>query len=131
MAETFAGMLWVALGASIGAPLRFFLSGLVGRSIGETFPWGTFAINVSGSFVIGVFAAFAAAHTLASTSAPWLFVVTGVLGSYTTVSSFALQTINLARDGERHQALAYAALSLVLCLISTALGFALGQAMNG
>ncbi len=125
MAETLSGLLWVALGASLGAPLRYFVSGLVGRSIGETFPWGTLIVNVSGAFVIGAFAAVASEHAVTSNSAPWLFVVTGILGAYTTVSSFSLQTLALARDGERLSALGNAALSLTLCIASADAGFAL------
>ncbi|MGQ0533842.1 MAG: fluoride efflux transporter CrcB [Caulobacteraceae bacterium] len=113
---------WVALGGAIGAPLRFAVSGLVGRRFGETFPWGTMAVNVSGAFTIGLLAA--AFDGAAQTS--WLFATTGVLGSYTTVSSFSLQTLNLARDGQYPSAAANAALSVSLCLGAAGLGFLLG-----
>ncbi len=129
MTETLSSLLWVTLGAAIGGPLRFFLSGFVGRRIGETFPWGTFAVNVSGAFIIGAFGAFALTRGLTSASAPWLFFVTGVLGSYTTVSSFSLQTLALVRDGERLPALANAGLSLGACVVSAAAGFALASMM--
>lgn len=130
MVEALSSMLWVTLGAAIGGPLRFFISGLVGRSIGETFPWGTLIVNVSGAFVIGGFAAIASTHEVTSASMPWLFAVTGILGSYTTVSSFSLQTLSLARDGERRSALVNAALSLTLCLASCASGFALAHLLS-
>jgi CrcB protein len=126
MAGALDGLLWVVLGAAIGGPLRFFVSGVVARSFGETFPWGTLVVNVSGALVIGGFAAIASAADMRTASSPWLFVVTGILGSYTTVSSFSLQTLALARDGERGSALANVALSLVLCPLSAASGFALG-----
>jgi CrcB protein len=125
MIEGLASVFWVALGAAIGGPMRFFVSGFVGRRIGETFPWGTFVVNVTGAFVIGCVGALAGAHALASTATPWLFTVTGVLGSYTTVSSFSLQTLALMRDGEGLRALANVFGSLVLCLGAAATGFAL------
>lgn len=129
MIETLSAMFWVSLGAAIGGPMRFFISGWVGRRIGETFPWGTFVVNVSGAFAIGCVAAFAAAHSVANTASPWLFAVTGILGSYTTVSSFSLQTLALVRDGERARALGNAAGSLVLCIASATAGFALVTAL--
>ncbi|HVY02750.1 MAG TPA: CrcB family protein, partial [Caulobacterales bacterium] len=70
----------VALGAMIGAPSRFFLSGLVARRLGETFPWGTMAVNLSGALLIGVAAGFAQARGLSAQSPLWGFAVTGVLG---------------------------------------------------
>jgi CrcB protein len=121
-------MIWVALGGVLGGPARYFVSGLVGRHIGETFPWGTLVVNVTGCLVAGVFAAAAAAGML-TTSTAWLFAVTGFLGCYTTVSSFSLQTLALARDGQTLQAGGYIALSLVLCLTAAALGYAAGSAM--
>jgi len=91
----------VVLGGVLGGVARYFISGFVARRVGETFPWGTLFINVSGAFLIGIFGALAEdrASILASPD-PWLFAVTGFLGCYTTVSSFSLQTLALARDGE-------------------------------
>lgn len=117
----------VALGAVAGTPARFFVSGVVARRFGETFPWGTLVVNVSGCLVMGVVAAFARAHGLASGSQTWLLLATGFLGSYTTVSSFALQTRALVRDGERGPAVGYIGLSLVLCLAAVSAGFAAGS----
>lgn len=129
MAETLSGMMWVALGAAVGGPLRFFVSGFVGRRIGETFPWGTLLVNVSGAFVIGAFAALASAQGVTPASSLWLLFVTGVLGSYTTVSSFSLQTLALARDGERWQAAGNIVGSLVFCLSAAAVGFLVASAV--
>lgn len=125
--DTLSAMACVGLGAAIGGPMRFFVSGLVGRSIGETFPWGTLAVNVSGAFGIGVFAAIASARGVTAEAPAWLFAITGVLGSYTTVSSFSLQTLSLVRDGEPQRALANAGLSLALCLASVAAGLAVAS----
>ncbi|WP_184253875.1 fluoride efflux transporter CrcB [Rhodopseudomonas rhenobacensis] len=125
MMEVIKGLVFVALGSVLGGMARFWLSGVVARRIGETFPWGTLTVNVSGAFAIGVFGALAATgHGVFATPGPWLFAVTGFLGCYTTVSSFALQTLALARDGESLRAISNVMFSLVFCLMAVALGFA-------
>ena len=120
------GLISVMLGSVLGAIARYFISGFVARRVGETFPWGTLFINVSGAFLIGIFGALAEdnASVLASPD-PWLFAVTGFLGCYTTVSSFSLQSLSLARDGESGRAASYVGVSMVLCLAAVALGFSL------
>lgn len=119
-------VLWVALGSAVGGVARFFLSGFVGRRIGETFPWGTMTVNVTGAFAIGLIGAAADARLLFDAPGAWAFVVTGFLGSYTTVSSFSLQTLALARDGDWLRAGGNVALSFVLCLAAAALGLGVG-----
>ncbi|MCI0518211.1 MAG: fluoride efflux transporter CrcB [Woeseiaceae bacterium] len=121
----------VALGSGLGGAARFFVSGLVGRHIGETFPWGTMVVNVSGAFAIGIIAAAASGHAVFDMSDTWQFTVVGVLGSYTTVSSFSLQTLALARDGDYLRAGGNMLLSLTLCLSAVALGFAVAAAAIG
>lgn len=131
MESSFIAMAWVALGAAFGGTARYFVSGVIGRRFGETFPWGTTVVNVSGAFAIGLVAAAAAAHTLPHAAAMWPLIVTGFLGSYTTVSSFSLQTLALARDGQMRPAAGNVLLSVVLCLAAVALGFAAGDAWTG
>ena len=116
----------VTAGAVVGTPLRFFVSRFVGERIGETFPWGTLVVNATGCFLMGLAAAFARKHGLSGGSEFWLLFSTGFLGSYTTVSSFALQTLALARAGEPRFALGNIALSVGLCLAAVALGFTAG-----
>jgi CrcB protein len=116
----------VTAGAVVGTPLRFFVARLVGERFGETFPWGTLIVNTTGCFLMGLAAAYANKHGLSGQSEFWLLFATGFLGSYTTVSSFALQTLALARDGEQRLALGNIALSVGLCLGAVALGFAAG-----
>ncbi len=116
----------VTAGAVVGTPLRFFVARVIGERIGETFPWGTLVVNVTGCFLMGLAAAYAKKHGLSGQSEFWLLFATGFLGSYTTVSSFALQTLALARDGEQRFALGNIALSVGLCLGAVALGFAAG-----
>lgn len=118
----------VAVGSAIGGMARFFVSGLVARAIGETFPWGTLVVNVSGTFSIGILACLADNNHLANWPQVWPLVVTGFLGSYTTVSSFSLQTLALARDGEWRRAATNIVLSLVFCLAAVTLGVVTGQA---
>lgn len=121
----------VALGSALGGLARFVVSGFVGRWIGETFPWGTMTVNVTGAFAIGFVAAAASGPTAFDVPDVWQFAVVGVLGSYTTVSSFSLQTLALARDGEYLRASGNIVLSLTLCLSAVALGFAAGSMVIG
>ncbi len=117
----------MTLGAIFGTPLRFYVGRVVSARVGETFPWGTLVVNVSGCLIMGVVAAYATRHGLSGRSDYWLLLATGFLGSYTTVSSFALQTLALARESETRFAAGYIALSVGLCLGAVALGFAGGM----
>jgi CrcB protein len=126
MSYAMSGLISVILGSALGGIARYFVSGFVARRVGETFPWGTLIINVSGAFVIGIFGALAEGNaSLLAASDAWLFAVTGFLGCYTTVSSFSLQTLSLARDGQTGSAAGYVVLSAALCPAAAALGFAL------
>src|SRR5215472_10819589 len=109
----------VAIGGAIGTTGRYWLSGVVARSVGETFPWGTLVINVTGSFVIGFFGALTGPDGrvfVGSTARQ--FVMIGICGGYTTFSSFSLQTLNLMNDGEWFRASANIGLSVLLCLVA-------------
>jgi len=123
--------LWVAIGGALGSVSRFWLSGFVAERYGETFPWGTIVINVTGSFVIGVFAAFTDpdGRVLASPGFRQFFMI-GVCGGYTTFSSFSLQTLNLLRDREWFYAGGNVILSVVLCMIAVWFGYLLGAVFN-
>lgn len=123
--------LWVAIGSAIGGVARFALSGLVAERIGEVFPWGTLVVNVSGSFVIGLFATLTGpdGRLLAGTTARQ-FVMIGICGGYTTFSSFSLQTLNLARDGDWLRVAANIVASVVLCLVGVWLGHIAAVAIN-
>ncbi|RUW83501.1 fluoride efflux transporter CrcB [Mesorhizobium sp. M1E.F.Ca.ET.063.01.1.1] len=121
---TLAACALVLVGGFFGGISRFFLSGLVGRSVGETFPWGTLVVNVSGALAIGAFAG--AARMIGGVfSAEFVrdLIVVGLFGGYTTVSSFCLQTLNLALDGERRLAVFNIVASSALCVLAVALGF--------
>lgn len=113
---------WVTIGSAFGGVARFFVSGLVARAVGETFPWGTMAVNVTGSFAIGVLFSLVETQELFARPEAWPLAVVGFLGSYTTVSSFSLQTLALVQDGERAKAIGNIVLSLALCLSAVAAG---------
>ena len=123
--------LWVGLGGALGAMLRYWLSGVVATAWGETFPWGTLIINVSGALLIGIFGGLARDSTsILAQPDVWLIAVTGFLGCHTTVSSFSLQTLSLARDSQMPRALGYIVLSVALSLAAAATGFALADLMK-
>lgn len=123
--------LWVFLGSALGGVTRYWVSAAVARRIGETFPWGTVIINVSGSFLIAFFGTLAAPQSSFPLSPNFrTFVMVGFCGGYTTVSSFALQTLNLARGGERRLAAANILISIVFCLTAAWLGFVAGAVTN-
>ncbi|MBB3173643.1 protein CrcB [Endobacter medicaginis] len=122
----------VALGGALGSMLRAWGVVAVQTLTGAALPWGTIAINVIGSFVIGFFGTltandgrFAAPHDLRT------FVMVGICGGFTTFSSFSLQTLELIRDGRPAAALGNVALSLVLCLASVAAGYGAAVALRG
>jgi CrcB protein len=123
--------LWIGLGSALGGMARYWCSGFVADRIGETFPWGTLLVNVVGSFIIGFFATLTAPDgRLLVGSTARQFVMVGVLGGYTTFSSFSLQTLNLVRDGEWLRAGANIVLSVVLCLVAVWLGHIAAAALN-
>jgi CrcB protein len=125
--------LWIAIGGALGSVGRYWFSGVVAARFGETFPWGTLLVNVSGSFVIGLIAALAIPEGRLDPRSRLFateFFMIGVCGGYTTFSSFSLQTLNLLRDGEWLQAGGNALLSVVLCMVAVWLGYLLGSAIN-
>jgi CrcB protein len=127
-----SGQLWVALGSALGGMARYGVSGAVARHIGDTFPWGTLAVNISGCFVIGIFAAVVApGGALANCLTVRELVVIGLCGGYTTFSSFSLQTLALARDGDWRRALGNITASVALCLLAVWAGFAAGAFIPG
>jgi len=121
----------VALGSAVGGTGRYWLSGWVANAIGQTFPWGTLFVNVTGSFVIGLFATLTAPDGRMFVAGEWRqFVMVGICGGYTTFSSFSLQTLALAQDGEWLQVGWNILLSVALCLLGVWLGHAGGLLLN-
>ena len=127
-----SGAIAIMIGSALGGCARYFISGVIARRLGETFPWGTLTINVTGAFLIGIFGALAThPGSVFATPDPWLFAVTGFLGCYTTVSSFSLQTLTLARSGEPMHALGNVVFSVGLCLAAVSCGFLLADRLGG
>jgi CrcB protein len=125
--------LWVAIGGALGSVSRFWLNGIVSSRFGETFPWGTMLINVSGSFIIGVIGGLAVPEGRMDSSSRAFatqFLMIGICGGFTTFSSFSLQTLNLLRDREWLYAGGNVILSVVLCLVAVWLGWMLGSMFN-
>ncbi len=122
---------WLFIGGGLGALARWGVSGFVARHWGETFPLGTLVVNVTGSFIIGLFATLTGpeGRLLAPASFRQFFML-GVCGGYTTFSSFSLQTLTLAEDNQWIEAGVNAVLSLVLCLMAVWLGHALALHLN-
>jgi CrcB protein len=123
--------LWIALGSALGGAFRYWCSGLVARWVGETFPWGTIVVNVVGSLLIGLFATLSGpdGRLFVGTTARQ-FVMLGLLGGFTTFSSFSLQTLALAQNGEWVRAATNIVGSVALCLMGVWLGHALAVAIN-
>lgn len=113
-------LLLVGLGAAAGAVTRYLVDRGIQSRYGRAFPWGTWVVNVSGSFALGLLVGLAP-------SQPVLAVVgTGVLGGYTTFSTFMVETLRLAEDGSGWEALGNLAASLVAGVVAAGAGLALG-----
>jgi CrcB protein len=126
-----ASYIWIAIGSALGGVARYWCSGVAARLIGETFPWGTFAVNVVGSFIIGFFATLTGpdGRVYVGTTGRQ-FVMVGLCGGYTTFSSFSLQTLNLMNDGEWFRAGANIGLSVLCCLVAVWVGHVAAMSMN-
>ena len=125
--------LWVALGGALGSVSRFWLNGLISEKFGATFPWGTLAINVTGSFVIGLVGALAIPEGRMDSPSRMFatqFLMIGICGGYTTFSSFSWQTLRLLQDREWLYAGGNILLSVALCLIAVWLGSLLGSLLG-
>jgi len=116
-------LLWLALGGALGTLARYGLNGVISARI-ATFPLGTMVVNITGCFLIGLLA------TLTLRSEWRDFLMIGFCGGYTTFSSFGLQTLNLARDGEWLYVALNVVASNVLGLLATYAGWVCGRAIT-
>jgi CrcB protein len=128
-AGTVTNILAVAVGGAAGSLLRYWLGGQVQAASQSGFPFGTLAVNVLGSFTIG-FAYFwlAERHSVGSPGTELIFV--GLLGGFTTFSSFSLETLALLLQGQAVRAVVYIAASISLCLMTVWFGYRLGHALS-
>jgi fluoride exporter len=125
--------LWVAIGGALGGVSRFWLSGLIAARFGETFPFGTLVINITGSFLIGIFAALVTPEGRFDSQTRVFvtqFLMIGICGGYTTFSAFSLRTLQLMQERQWLYAGGNVILSVVLCMIAVWLGYLLGSIFN-
>ena len=122
----------IAVGSAAGGNLRFWLGAWVhARQWPGGLPWGTILINVSGSFLVGLFAAAFLERLDPGRREAYLLLGTGFCGGYTTFSAFELETYRLVRDGHWPAALANVGVSVAAGLLAVALGVALGHQIFG
>jgi CrcB protein len=116
-----ARFLWICLGGAAGTGARYLLSGWLLRAAGPGFPWGTLAVNVIGSFLLGVLLQLSLATDLR------LALTVGGMGGFTTYSSFNSETLQYLLRDEWLTAFAYIAATLLVCLVAGALGLLCGR----
>ena len=123
-------MLWyIALGSAVGGVGRYLLGGLVQRSFAGTFPVGTLFVNLTGSFLLGLFLRYAI-DTPTLTPEVRALLTVGLCGGYTTFSTFSYESLALMEDGDWGRAGAYIVLSLGLSLLATFLGVAAARELS-
>jgi len=124
--------LWIALGGALGSVARFWMSGLIAARFDSKFPWGTLFVNITGSFLIGVFAALSETGGRLADSTPLRqFLVVGICGGYTTFSAFSVQTLDLMRAGNWPAVAGNVLGSVLACLLAVWLGHLLGSMLKG
>ncbi len=124
-------VLSVALGGALGASLRWLFTGWAMRTLGTGFPYGTFGVNVLGSFVMGVSAVVLMERFPGAWGRFAPFLMTGVLGGFTTFSAFSLDALHLMERGRLLAAGGYVAGSVGLSILALFAGLALARGFGG
>jgi fluoride exporter len=125
-----ARFLWICLGGAAGTGARYLLSGWLLRAAGPGFPWGTLAVNVLGSFLLGLIMQVALTTDLISPTLR-LGLTTGVMGGFTTYSTFNYETLQYLQQSEWLAAFTNVAVTLLVCLAAGALGVLGGRLLAG
>jgi fluoride exporter len=128
---SFTTCLIVTIGGALGTLARYVVS-VLAIPISRELPWGTIVINVTGSFIIGLFGTLTLAHgRYPAPESVRLFVMIGLCGGYTTFSSFSLQTLDLLRSGAVVRAAINIAASVAFCVAAVAAGHLAAAHFNG
>lgn len=122
-------VLLVAAGGAIGAVLRYLVGASLAARLGPDFPWGTFFVNVTGSFLIGVVLVLVEGGAL--TPGARLFLAVGILGGYTTFSTYSYETLQLVTNGEELKTFIYIFGQVFASFLGVYLGVVLGRSMLG
>jgi CrcB protein len=123
------GVVYVALGGAIGAAARYFVGNLMASWLGTDFPWGTFFANISGPFLIGIVLVLVEGGSLPAEAR--LLLVVGILGGYTTFSSFSYESLQLLTGGALLATFLNMFGQLVLGLVFVYLGVLVGRLIGG
>ena len=123
-------LLWVTLGSAIGGALRYLVSQLAIALLGPSFPYGTLAVNLLGSFLIGLITQIGLSPTVVSPTLR-LFLTSGVMGGFTTYSTFNYETLMLLREGPWEIGLSNVVVMVAGCLAAGVAGLVLGRALVG
>lgn len=123
--------LWIAFGSALGGAARYWCYGVMARLLGETFPWGTLTVNILGCSFIGFFATMTGTEGRILVGIPVRqFVMPGICGGFTTFSTFSLETLSLARDGEWLKAGINVVASVLFCLVGVWLGHTVASSLS-
>jgi CrcB protein len=123
-------VIWICLGGAVGTGARYAISGLAARQLGPAFPYGTLAVNVLGSFLIGGLMHLGLATDLL-TPTQRLTLTSGVMGGFTTYSSFSYETVRLWQDGAYGLGALNVAVTTTVCLGACVLGLAASRWLVG
>lgn len=124
-----SNLVYIAAGGAIGAILRYTVTGAVFRLVPGAFPWGTLLVNITGCLAIG--AVWHLFEGFYITPNMRLFLMVGLLGAYTTFSSFGLETLNLLREGEVGHALFYVLASNIVGVAAVYVGLLAARGLTG
>lgn len=118
---------YLMAGGALGSLLRYYTGGIAHKLVPGVFPWGTLAVNVIGSFVIGILWGLFELKNISPNMRMFIFI--GFLGGFTTFSTFALETMNLVREGNMKFALINILVNNILAILFVFIGFFLAKSM--